>query len=89
MANAVHTLAFDVRYRTTMDAPFIHYDVGDQLAIESGAFISANARDEADFSATGEPIGPQNGSFSARADRFRVRRAERDRDREVGAAPRG
>ncbi|MFA4928997.1 MAG: isopeptide-forming domain-containing fimbrial protein, partial [Patulibacter sp.] len=72
VANASHTLAFRVRYGTTDDAPAVHYDVAEQLTIESGAFISANARDEADFSATGEPIGPRSGSFSARADRIRV-----------------
>jgi fimbrial isopeptide formation D2 family protein/uncharacterized repeat protein (TIGR01451 family) len=72
VANASHTLAFGVRYGTTDDAPAVHYDVAEQLTIESGAFISASARDEADFSAAGEPIGPRSGSFSARADRIRV-----------------
>lgn len=72
VASSSHTLAFRVSYATTDDAPATHFDVGDQLAIESGAFISANARDEADFSATGEPIGPRSGSFSARADRTRA-----------------
>lgn len=71
VANASHTLAFRVTYATTDDAPATHLDVGDQLAIESGAFISGDARDEADFSPTGEPIGPRSGSFSARADRSR------------------
>lgn len=72
VADSSHTLAFRVRYATTDDAPDTHFDVGDQVAIQSGAFISANARDEADFSATGEPIGPRSGSFSARADRTRA-----------------
>lgn len=71
VADSSHTLAFRVRYATTDDAPATHFDVGDQLAIESGAFISANARDEADFSAGGEPVGPRSGSFSARADSSR------------------
>ncbi|MBF6621814.1 MAG: DUF11 domain-containing protein, partial [Patulibacter sp.] len=72
VANASHTLTFEARYGTTADAPATHYDVGEQFAIESGAFISADARDEADFSPAGEPIGPRSGSFSARADRLRT-----------------
>lgn len=57
VANASHTLAFEVAYRDTGDtgdaAP--RYDVGDPLPIDMGAYLSTDARDEADFSALGVP----------------------------------
>ncbi len=67
VADSSHALDFRVRYRTTDQAPATHYDVGDVLAIESEAFISENARDEADFDALGVAVGPRPGSFSSRA----------------------
>lgn len=67
VANASHTLAFDVGYPTTAASAAPRYDVGQQLRIESDALISKNARDEADFSSLGIPEGPKPGSFSARA----------------------
>lgn len=54
VANASHTLAFEVAYRDTGDAT-PRYDVGDPMAIDMGAYLSTDARDEADFSALGVP----------------------------------
>lgn len=54
VANASHTLAFEVAYRDTGDAA-PRFDVGDPLPIDMGAYLSTDARDEADFSALGVP----------------------------------
>lgn len=60
VANASHTLAFEVAYRDTGDAA-PRFDVGDPLGVDMGAYVSTDPRDEADFS----PLGvPQTGTDS-------------------------
>jgi uncharacterized repeat protein (TIGR01451 family)/fimbrial isopeptide formation D2 family protein len=54
VANASHTLAFELAYRDTGDAA-PRYDVGDPIAVDMGAYLSTDPRDEADFSALGLP----------------------------------
>lgn len=54
VANASHTLAFAIAYRDTgVAAP--RFDVGDPIAVDMGAYLSTDPRDEADFSALGVP----------------------------------
>jgi uncharacterized repeat protein (TIGR01451 family)/fimbrial isopeptide formation D2 family protein len=67
VANSSHTLSFDVTYTRTSVGPDL-YDVGDQLAITSGAYISTQPRDEADFNGSGQPVGPAAGSYTGWAD---------------------
>lgn len=57
VANAAHTLAFEIAYRDTDDAATTvpRYDVGDPIAIDMGAYLSTDPRDETDFSALGVP----------------------------------
>ncbi|MFC6340707.1 isopeptide-forming domain-containing fimbrial protein, partial [Nocardioides hankookensis] len=55
VANASHTLAFEVAYNDTGSAGTPRYDVGDVIPIDMGAYISLDPRDEADFSALGVP----------------------------------
>ncbi len=55
VANSSHTLAFSVAYTRSTATPGSRYDVGDQVTIDSGAYISLDPRDEADFTALGVP----------------------------------
>ena len=55
VANSSHLLSFSVKYNDTSSSGTPKYDVGDTLSIVSGAYISQNPRDEADFDALGVP----------------------------------
>jgi uncharacterized repeat protein (TIGR01451 family)/fimbrial isopeptide formation D2 family protein len=68
VANAAHTLAFEVRYQTTAAASAPRYDVGGPLAFDFGAYLSTDPRDVADFSATGVPQ-PGPDSYSGFAEK--------------------
>ncbi|MGB0099122.1 MAG: hypothetical protein WBP61_02455, partial [Nocardioides sp.] len=57
VASSSHTLSFSVRYNDTDSAGTPTYDVGDTLPIASGAYISIDPRDEADFDSLGRPDG--------------------------------
>jgi uncharacterized repeat protein (TIGR01451 family)/fimbrial isopeptide formation D2 family protein len=69
VASSGHTLSFEVDYNDTGSAGTPRYDVGDQLPITSGAYISTDPRDEADFNAQGQPVGPAAGSYTGWADK--------------------
>jgi uncharacterized repeat protein (TIGR01451 family)/fimbrial isopeptide formation D2 family protein len=64
VASSGHTLSFEVDYNDTGSAGTPRYDVGDQLPITSGAYISTDPRDEADFNTLGQPDGPFAGSYT-------------------------
>jgi uncharacterized repeat protein (TIGR01451 family)/fimbrial isopeptide formation D2 family protein len=68
VASSGHTLSFEVDYNDTSSAATPKYDVGDQLPITSGAYISTQPRDEADFNALGQPVGPAAGSYTGWAE---------------------
>ena len=68
VANSSHTLSFSVTYNNTGSAGTPKYDVGDVLPIDTGAYISTDPRDEADFSATGLPLGPGAGTYTGIAE---------------------
>ncbi|WP_345521403.1 isopeptide-forming domain-containing fimbrial protein [Nocardioides conyzicola] len=68
VASSGHTLSFDVDYDDTGSAGTPRYDVGDQLAITSGAYISTQPRDETDFNGSGQPVGPGAGTYTGSAD---------------------
>lgn len=55
VASSGHTIAFEVAYNDTGSVAAPRYDVGDQIAITSGAYLSTDPRDEADFTAAGVP----------------------------------
>ncbi|HEX3738060.1 MAG TPA: isopeptide-forming domain-containing fimbrial protein [Solirubrobacterales bacterium] len=55
------TISFKLHYDTSV------YDVGDSLHTEVGAYISTNARDEADFNADGTPGASGPGSYTGSA----------------------
>ena len=61
VASSSHTLSFQVDYNDTSAAGTPRYDVGDTLAIDSGAYISTDPRDETDFDALGNATaGPDS-----------------------------
>jgi len=68
VANASHTLAFEIAYRDTGDAA-PRYDVGDPVAFDMGAYLSTDPRDEADFNGAGQPVGPTPGSYTGWAEK--------------------
>ena len=68
VANASHTLAFEIAYRDTDDAA-PRYDVGDPVAFDMGAYLSTDPRDEADFNGSGQPVGPAAGSYTGWAEK--------------------
>ncbi|HTR75117.1 MAG TPA: isopeptide-forming domain-containing fimbrial protein [Solirubrobacterales bacterium] len=55
------TISFELEYDTSV------YDVGDVIETEVGAYISTNARDEADFNADGTPGASGPGSYTGSA----------------------
>lgn len=93
VANASHTLAFDVRYNTTSSAGTPQYDVGSTLPIDMGAYISEDARDLADFSALGVPL-PGVDSYSGWAEKSTTTKLSaiqivKDEPHPEGEIPRG
>ncbi|WP_395690404.1 isopeptide-forming domain-containing fimbrial protein [Nocardioides sp.] len=54
VASSSHTLSFQVDYTRSTATPGSKYDVGDTIAIDSGAYISTDPRDETDFDSLGQ-----------------------------------
>ncbi|WP_244930731.1 isopeptide-forming domain-containing fimbrial protein [Nocardioides sp. W7] len=93
VANASHTLAFEVRYNTTAAATPPRYDVGSPLAIDMGAYLSSDPRDLADFSALGVPQ-PGPDSYSGHAAKSTITKLtaieiEKSEPHPEGEIPRG
>jgi uncharacterized repeat protein (TIGR01451 family)/fimbrial isopeptide formation D2 family protein len=68
VADASHTLAFEIAYNDTGDAA-PRYDVGDPVAVDMGAYLSTDPRDEADFNGSGQPVGPTASSYTGWAEK--------------------
>jgi fimbrial isopeptide formation D2 family protein/uncharacterized repeat protein (TIGR01451 family) len=68
VANSSHTLSFAAVYNDTSSPGTPKYDVGDVLAIDTGAYISTDPRDETDWSADGHAANPGAGSYTGFAE---------------------
>jgi large repetitive protein len=66
--NASYTLSFKVAYNDTSASGTPKYDVGDTLPIQSGAYISLDPRDEADFDANGVPSPTGSSTYTGWAE---------------------